>query len=70
MIAHLIILWNNSQVDLHTSSTIEFFINLLIDYHSDMGDEDHSKLATCTALVNILWSVSFQEKYKQKLKEG
>jgi hypothetical protein len=60
----------HSQVDLHTSTTIEFFINLFIDCHSKISDENPLKQATCTALVNILWSVSFQERYKQKLKKA
>src|SRR5438270_699606 len=59
-----------SNVDLHTSTTIEFFINQLIYYHFKISDKDPSKEATCTALVNILWSVSFQDKYKQLLKNS
>ncbi len=60
----------HSQVNLHTSKHVDFFINLLIDYHSTVDNEDQCKQATCTALVNILWSVSFQERYKQKLKNS
>ncbi len=60
----------HSQVNLHTLTTVEFFINLLINYHSNISDEDRHKQITCTALVNILWSVSFQDKYKQKLKNS
>lgn len=45
---------DHSQVNLHTSSNTEFFINLLIDYHSTVSDEDPLKQTTCTALVNIL----------------
>jgi hypothetical protein len=57
-----------SKVDLHASSTTEFFINQLFYYYFEISDKDPLKQATCTALVNILWSVSFQEKYKQQLK--
>jgi hypothetical protein len=59
-----------SQVDLHTPTAIEFFINLLVDCYSKTSNENLFKQTTCTALVNILWSVSFQEKYKQKLKKA
>jgi hypothetical protein len=58
----------HSLVDLHTSSSVEFFTNLLIEYHSRVSNDDPLKQTTCTALVNILWSISFQDKYKQKLK--
>jgi hypothetical protein len=60
----------DSKVDLHTLSTVDFFINLLIIYHSKSSEEDPWKQLTCTALVNILWSVSFQDKYKQQLKNA
>jgi hypothetical protein len=59
-----------SQVDLHTPTPVEFFINLLVDFHSKISNENLFKQATCTVLVNILWSLSFQEKYKQKLKKA
>jgi hypothetical protein len=58
----------HSKVDLHAPSTTEFFINQLLYYYFEISDQDPLKQATCTALVNILWSVSFQEKYKQQLK--
>jgi hypothetical protein len=56
----------------HAPSTTEFFINQLLYYHFEIDDEYPLKQATCTcaALVNILWSVSFQEKYKQQLKDA
>jgi hypothetical protein len=59
-----------SQVDLHTPTPVEFFINLLVDFHSKISNENLFKQATCTVLVNILWSLSFQEKYEQKLKKA
>jgi hypothetical protein len=58
------------QVDVDTSSTTEFFINQLIYYYYEISNDDPLKHTTCTALVNILWSVSFQEKYKQQLKNA
>lgn len=60
----------HSKTDLGTSSNLDFFINLLIDYHDTVSDDDPLKEATCTALVNILWSISFQERYKQNLKSA
>jgi hypothetical protein len=60
----------HSQVDLHTSTTADFFINLLVNYYSTVINENRHKQFTCTALVNILWSISFQDRYKQKLKNS
>jgi len=60
----------HSQVDLHTSTTTDFFINLLMDYYSKVSNENHLKQLTCTTLVNILWSISFHDKYKQKFKNS
>lgn len=61
---------NNSKVDLQTSSKTEFFINLLISYYCKNDQEDSMREITCTVLVNILWSLSFQENYKQQLKDA
>jgi hypothetical protein len=58
----------HAHIYFHTSSAIEFFITQLIYYHSKLNEEDFLKQATCTALVNILWSISFQDKYKHQLK--
>jgi hypothetical protein len=60
----------HSKVDLHTSTTADFFINLMINYYSTVSNENRLKQLTCTALVNILWSISFQDRYKQKLKNS
>lgn len=55
----------HAQVELNVSSTVEFFINLLIQFHQNVTHEkDPLKDLTCIALVNILWSVSFQEHYQ------
>ena len=57
----------HAQVDLDASSTMEFFINLLLKFNETVHSEkDPLKQLTCTALVNILWSVSFQEHYQYK----
>jgi hypothetical protein len=51
-------------------SIVKFFINLLLKYHSAVKDDDSMKIATCTALCNILWSVSLRTQYKQELQEN
>jgi hypothetical protein len=57
----------HAQVELDASSTLEYFINLLLKFNSAVRSEiDLLKNLTCTALVNILWSVSFQERYQYK----
>lgn len=60
----------HSKVDLHASSTTEFFINLLINYSSKTKQDGPMAEITYLALVNILWSLSFQENYKQQLKNS
>jgi hypothetical protein len=60
----------HSQVDLHAPTTLDYFINLMTNYYSTVSNENRCKLLTCTALVNILWSISFQDRYKQKLKNS
>ena len=55
----------HAQVELNTPSTVDFFINLLIQFHESVNHEkDPLKDLTCIALVNILWSISFQEHYQ------
>ena len=57
----------HAQVELDAPSTIDFFINLLLQFNNTVSNEkDPLKQLTCTALVNILWSVSFQEHYRYK----
>ena len=57
----------HAQVELDASSTVDFFINLLIHFDKVVRSEkDPLKQLTCTALVNILWSISFQEQYQYK----
>ena len=57
----------HTQVKLNSSSTLLFFIQLLIDFHQNVKEEnDPLKQLTCTALVNILWSISFQEHHQYR----
>ncbi|CAF1003448.1 unnamed protein product [Didymodactylos carnosus] len=57
----------HAQVDLNTLSTVEFFVNLLLEFYTTVNDQTPLKQLTCTALVNILWSVSFQKQYQDEL---
>jgi hypothetical protein len=57
----------HAQVELDAPSTVEFFINLLLKFNDNVNSEkDPLKQLTCIALVNILWSVSFQEHYQYR----
>jgi hypothetical protein len=57
----------HAQVELDAPSKLEFFINLLVKFNNNVHSEkDLLKQLTCTALVNILWSVSFQENYQYR----
>lgn len=57
----------HAQVQLDSSSTFLFFINLLIQFYNNVNSEkDLLKQLTCTALINILWSISFQEHHQYK----
>ena len=55
----------HAQVELDAPSTVDFFMNLLIEFDEKVNHEkDPLKDLTCIALVNILWSISFQEHYQ------
>ena len=60
----------HTQVELKTSSTIEFFTKLLLKFYKNVNADDPLKLLTCTALCNILWSISLRPQYKQELQEN
>ena len=60
----------HAQVELETSSTSEFFIKILLKFHKKVSADDPLKLSTCTALCNILWSISLRPQYKQELQEN
>jgi hypothetical protein len=58
----------HAQVEFSASSTAEFFMKILLKFHKDVSADDPLKLSTCTALCNILWSISLRPQYKQELK--
>jgi hypothetical protein len=55
---------------LTVSSTIALFVKLLIDFGGAFADTNQLGQYTCTALLNILWSISFQDRYKTKLQQN
>jgi hypothetical protein len=60
----------HAQVEFETSSTIEFLIQILLTFYKEVSEDDPLKLSTCTALCNILWSISLRSQYKQELREN
>jgi hypothetical protein len=62
---------NHAETDpqLTISSTIALFFDLLIEFRDAFAVDYQLKQFTCTALLNILWSISFQDQYKAKLKQ-
>jgi hypothetical protein len=60
----------HAQVEFEESSTAEFLIKILSKFHKEVRAEDPLKLSTCTALCNILWSISLRPQYKQELQEN
>ena len=59
----------HAQVEFGTSSMTEFFINTLLTFHKKVRTDDPLRLSTCTALCNILWSISLRPQYKQELQD-
>jgi hypothetical protein len=59
-----------TEPQLTVSATIALFIKLLIDFQDVSADENQLRQFTCTALLNILWSISFQDRYKTKLQQN
>ena len=59
----------HAQVEFETSSVTEFFINTLLTFHKEVSTNDPLRLSTCTALCNILWSISLRPQYKQELQD-
>ena len=55
---------------LTVSSTIAVFVDLLLKFLDALVSGDKLKQFTCWALLNVLWSISFHERYKTKLKEN
>ncbi len=59
-----------TEPQLTVSATIDLFVKLLIDFQDVSADENQLRQFTCTALLNILWSISFQDRYKTKLQQN
>ncbi|CAF2919923.1 unnamed protein product, partial [Rotaria sp. Silwood2] len=49
---------------------VKFFIDIFLKYYSIVKDDNPMKVPTCTALVNILWSVSLRPQYKEELQSN
>ncbi|CAF0946961.1 unnamed protein product [Adineta steineri] len=60
----------HAQVEIDTSSTVKFLIDTLLDFYKNVHEDNPFKLSTCTALCNILWSVSLRPQYKEELQES
>ncbi|CAF3273591.1 unnamed protein product [Rotaria sp. Silwood2] len=65
---------NHAQVDLDEEEEdepiVKFFIDLFLKYKSNVKDDNTMKVSTCTALMNILWSVSLRPQYKEELRSN
>ncbi len=55
---------------LTVSSTIDLFVKLIIEFRGAFADTKQLGQFTCTAVLNILWSISFQDRYKTKLQQN
>ncbi|CAF0770544.1 unnamed protein product [Rotaria sordida] len=51
-------------------STINLFIDLFMKFRGAFVEKKQLEQFTCTALLNILWSISFQDRYKTKLQQN
>ncbi|CAF1275185.1 unnamed protein product [Adineta ricciae] len=63
---------NHAETDpqLTLSATIALFVDLLIKFQDSSSLNDYRRQLVITALLNILWSISFQDRYKTKLKQN
>jgi len=59
-----------TEPQLTVSSTITLFVKLLMKFRGAFADTNQLEQFTCTALLNILWSISFQDRYKTKLQQN
>ncbi|CAF1650613.1 unnamed protein product [Adineta ricciae] len=59
-----------TEPQLTLSATIALFVDLLIAFQGPSAKNDYRKQLVITALLNILWSISFQDRYKTKLKQN
>ncbi|UJR07258.1 hypothetical protein I4U23_011546 [Adineta vaga] len=60
----------HAQVEIEQNSMVKFFIDIFLQFHKNVEDNDSLKLSTCTALCNILWSISLRQQYKDELEEN
>ncbi|CAF1502375.1 unnamed protein product [Adineta ricciae] len=60
----------HAQVEFDADSIVKFFIELFLNFHKQVQQNDPLKLSTLTALCNILWSISLRQQYKDELKEN
>ncbi|CAF4783901.1 unnamed protein product, partial [Rotaria socialis] len=61
----------DSQVkNMKTSSKIAFFCDLVLQFRGALANDDELDQLTLTALMNIIWSISFHEKYADELKSN
>jgi hypothetical protein len=59
-----------TEPQLTVSSTIALFVKLLIEFRGAYADKLQLEQFTCMALLNIFWSISFQQRYKTKLQQN
>ncbi|CAF4428617.1 unnamed protein product [Rotaria sp. Silwood2] len=55
---------------LDAASKIDLFVNLFMKFRGAFVENNQLEQFTCTALLNILWSISFQDQYKTKLQQN
>ncbi|CAF4234130.1 unnamed protein product [Rotaria magnacalcarata] len=55
---------------LDVTSTIDLFVKLFIKLRGASVQKNQLEHFTCTILLNILWSISFQDHYKTKLQQN
>ncbi|CAM4828246.1 unnamed protein product [Rotaria magnacalcarata] len=55
---------------LDVTSTIDLFVKLFIKFRGASVQKNQLEHFTCTILLNILWSISFQDHYKTKLQQN
>ena len=55
-------------INMQAKSKIQFFCQLLMKFRGALASENDLDQLTLTALFNIVWSISFQDKYIEELK--
>lgn len=59
-----------TKPELTAASTIALFVNLFMDFRDAFTEKNHLRQFTCTALLNILWSISFQRRHQTELRKN